>query len=266
MFTIVNGIYDNESLHTIEFNSIVNRIKEGSKKVLHIRIETIRSILDTDRSKHIKESLPAVTWSGTFQPRKKEGMKEHSGYMCLDFDKLEGLKDSEELRDSFHSSDKSHFSFISPSGKGVKIVVKVNPIPTNIDEHYYCYEQLLQQFEGANPDKSNDPARLCFLSHDPDARYNPNSKVFKWDKNKASEKKRELDRIERQIRQLNNSNLEADADLLNYIHPDSIDYDNWLNIITGCKEGGLSVDEVEAWSSQGAKHRPNDVVKPLGQT
>src|SRR5690606_39195613 len=70
--------------------------------------------------------------------------------------------------------------FISPSGTGLKILVKVD---TDKDMHDVAFEQVKNHYEsllGVDIDQSGkDVSRLCFISYDPELYYNPESNEFK---------------------------------------------------------------------------------------
>ena len=72
------------------------------------------------------------------------------------------------------TSDSHVFScFVSPSGDGLKVVLKV---PTEIENHAASWATAAKRVEsltGIKPDNGNDLARLCFVSYDSSAYHNP---------------------------------------------------------------------------------------------
>lgn len=129
------------------------------------------------KRKAIKESrLPAVTVSGTFYERKISSLKQHSGLVQIDIDKH---SNPDALRGELVDDEYVALSFISPSGTGVKAVVKVNP---DSDTHLAQYNALANYFkEHFRVDidqKCKDIPRLMLLSWDPDVYMNPNAEVF----------------------------------------------------------------------------------------
>ena len=123
-----------------------------------------------------KGDLPAVIWSGEFSKRSNDAHLTHSGLMVLDFD---GVDDASDLRNLLALDPHVFASFISPSGQGVKAVVKVPPIKeqhTNIFAEVAAYLETKYQVE---VDKSgSDNARLCYLSHDPDIKVQEDAITF----------------------------------------------------------------------------------------
>jgi hypothetical protein len=101
-----------------------------------------------------------------FTHRAKNGITEHSEIATMDFDHV---KDPAFLRDFFIENYKFVYSaFISPSGDGVKVLIKI-PKCKNDEEYKSYYIVLLNYFDDATRDTSTkDISRVCFVSYDPD--------------------------------------------------------------------------------------------------
>ena len=70
------------------------------------------------------ELFPAITFGGTFGGTgKSEDLLEMSGLIVLDFDHVERL---EEVREELENDIQTYLLFISPSGDGLKVIVKHN--------------------------------------------------------------------------------------------------------------------------------------------
>ena len=126
-----------------------------------------------------KKALPAFTPSGKFVGgRKMEFLVEYSNTIILDIDKLS----KEDLIKASHLANQSEFtyaSFISPSGNGLKILVKIGTAKAEHKETFLkvqaCYEDILK----LEIDKSGkDLTRLCFYSSDENLYLNPEAKTF----------------------------------------------------------------------------------------
>jgi len=113
----------------------LDRIQNGTHEKL---IKNLRSEVDPEKKKVIKNSLPGITFCGTFTSRKKENLKQGSGLAILDFDKLDNAF---EFKDSLKSNDYIFSCWISPSGNGVKALVKI-PIIENDIEYKQIFKQL----------------------------------------------------------------------------------------------------------------------------
>ena len=64
-------------------NLVLSRIQEGASKDI---VKKIRSEKDKDNRNILKQKLPAICFSGKFSKRNDNSIKEHSGFICLDFD------------------------------------------------------------------------------------------------------------------------------------------------------------------------------------
>lgn len=174
IFTGFNQPVENRSLILI-----LNDIKIGKYRA---DIERIRSCIasgDTEKANQLKKQLPAFTPSGTYEGgRKAHLLKQYSGFVHLDFDKLT----PEQLSDAFLKIKQIPYTFgcfRSPSDKGLKVFIEVN---TTAVHHDIAYHQVQEYYEKAlgilcDP-KCKDITRLCFMSDDPDAYKNLNNEKF----------------------------------------------------------------------------------------
>lgn len=151
---------------------VLNRIRNGNSKDF---IEQLRSMSDEDYGKN-KSQLPGTCFNGKFKTRSASGLIQHSGFITLDFDKLNSIEEAIELRDSIRSDEYVYAAWISPSGKGIKVLVKIPAVPAN---HRAYFEALEKHFDHSSWDKSgSDVSRFCFESYDPDMYVNPDSSVW----------------------------------------------------------------------------------------
>jgi hypothetical protein len=137
-------------------------------------LEQIRNEQDKDARNELKKSLPCYLFSGTFSARKDDSLVEHSGLICLDFD---GFKDDETLktwRETLESNEFTMAVFTSPSGNGLKSIVKIPKCDK--DEHKLYFIALEKYFESEYFDKtSKNISRACFESYDPNIFVNMDS-------------------------------------------------------------------------------------------
>ena len=115
----------------------------------------------------MKKQLPSICFSGIFEKRANNAIKEHSGLVCLDFDHIE---DIQKFKDRFKNDKHVMMAFVSPSGDGLKVVIK---IPANINSHADSCRALKQYFHDDKLDDFKDVARVCYESYDSDIYYNP---------------------------------------------------------------------------------------------
>ena len=95
---------------------------------LEIATRELRA-LEPDLQKVFKADLDYVTFSGTFAPTRLVGnLKQHSGLICLDFDHVANLW---ETRLQLQADPQTLVLFTSPSGTGLKLIVKCRAWPTS---------------------------------------------------------------------------------------------------------------------------------------
>jgi succinate dehydrogenase flavin-adding protein (antitoxin of CptAB toxin-antitoxin module) len=172
--TIFQSIKDTSTPFHRDVMVVLERIKDGSSKEL---VKRIRQEKDKSNRNEFKKQLPAICFSGVFNKRNDSAIIEHSGLICLDFDGYDKqkalLQDKENL-----SKNKYVFSvFISPSGNGLKVLVK---IPKDVDNHVNYFNSLMKYFNSNYFDKtSRNISRVCYESFDPLLHINANSSI--WD-------------------------------------------------------------------------------------
>ena len=124
-FTNVISFYKSKETKISEATTIqdvLNRIKNGYE--VRAQIESLRKEHDKGTKDQIKGSLPMVTFSGLFgESRKRDQLLEYSNFICLDIDKLEKL---DVLRTKIESDKFTSTCFLSPSGNGLKVLIKVS--------------------------------------------------------------------------------------------------------------------------------------------
>lgn len=171
--TVFRNIKDTCAPFFRDISVVLNRIKEGNSKEL---IKRIREEKNKDVRNALKADLPAICFSGEFNNRNDKGLVRHSGFICLDFD---GFEKHHELiaKKQELSKDKYTYSvFISPSGDGLKLIVKV---PAEADNHKYYFKSLEQKYNSIYFDKtSKNISRVCYESYDPLIYVNENSSVW----------------------------------------------------------------------------------------
>ncbi len=179
---------DTMTIRTLE--SIINCIRAGGVN-LGTRIDTIRQLKSEGRKDDadaIKRTLPGI-YMGVYEDltagTSVDKAMAHNGIMVMDVDNI-GQAVAEELRQLILASPVGKyiaFTFISPSG-GLKVGVMTD-YRKHVPEWYkFAYKKMLKLFVklGA-PEQELDGStcnfnRLTYLSHDPDATFNPKPSVF----------------------------------------------------------------------------------------
>jgi len=169
--SVYKDIRDVSSKHTAMIGTLLERIKNGGKNESTKQlIEQIRKEKDDEVRSVLKSKLTSVTFSGHFNARYDDELKEHSGLICLDFDKV---NIPEFLIDEFKKDKYCFAAWISPSGNGVKVLVKI----AEGMKHREHFAALKKRYPDA--DKSGvNPSRVCYESYDPKIYINTESEVF----------------------------------------------------------------------------------------
>ena len=154
---------------TMTVEDMLNRIKdEQHNKHLDV-IYKLRNLPTDDQEKELKKILPLICWSGTFLKRTDKDCIKHSGLICLDFD-------DESFDSIMQKKEFIYAAFISPTGTGVKVLVR---IPENIKDHGDYYLSLSDYFGLPTIDeKCKNISRGCYLSYDPNLYHNPDAPIF----------------------------------------------------------------------------------------
>ena len=127
--TIFKDIKDTAQPFYRDVSKILERIQEGSSQDI---VRSIRGEKDKEVRNKLKQSLPAICFSGKFTKRNDASLVEHSGIICLDFDNFPSEKEMLEQKETLTKDRYTYSVFISPSGLGLKALVK---IPAEEDTH-----------------------------------------------------------------------------------------------------------------------------------
>ena len=173
--TIFQSIKDTSTPHYRNVGVILGRIKSGSSKDL---IKKIRTEKNKQERNELKKLLPAICFSGTFNKRTDASLMQHSGLICLDFDGYTSGKEMTEDKENLRKNKFVYSVFVSPSGNGLKVLVK---IPEDPENHINYFNSLEKYFNSKYFDKtSKNVSRVCYESYDALIHVNENSSV--WDK------------------------------------------------------------------------------------
>lgn len=129
--------------------------------------------------------IPAVIFYATTLEHDRKIIRRPTGYFCIDldyndnqllFDRL-GMK---AIKAMVNTAFKSvALMFISPSGKGLKVVHKILPKGNDTEDHFHISNKVFEHYQvlynnnGLVIDqKCKDWNRLCYLSYDREAYYN----------------------------------------------------------------------------------------------
>jgi hypothetical protein len=165
----------NKTNNPIRIKDILRIIKTGEG--IKAKIQALRAETDETKRVAIKKELPAITPSALFDgARKIENLRAYSGILALDFDKVENLTEKKK------ELTKDPYCFIvslSPSGKGLKVLVNVETNKTKHLESFRVISSYFQNKYNLTADPScKDITRLMFLTYDENAFVNENAKEY----------------------------------------------------------------------------------------
>ena len=159
-----------------ELKEVLNAIKEGK---FDKEITQLREADSEEEKGRIKNSLLAFTPSVELNTGRTftEG-DSYSSIIHLDYDKLDDVPGALK---KIKALDYTYSCFVSPSGNGIKVFVRVN---NEVEQHKDAFNTLRSYYDkavGAQSDKSiKDLCRLCYVSSDPDLYINEESKIFDY--------------------------------------------------------------------------------------
>ena len=177
MITIFKNF--NEVIEHKTIPEILHEIKTGKYRpgITYLRKSLAENKLEAYEK--AKKSLPAFTPSGKFVGgRKMEFLEAYSNFIILDIDKL-SQTDLQNAKHKANQSEYTYASFISPSGNGLKILVKVNNTKEDHKETFLAIQKHYETLLNHEIDKSGkDITRLCFYSFDDNLYHNEAAKTF----------------------------------------------------------------------------------------
>lgn len=172
-------IFKNITATATGFNKSVDfalaRIQNGKSKELlsKIRLEPEKEVRN-----QLKMGLPSICFSGTFQNRSAAGLVKHSGLMCLDFDGFEDADTLTTWRDTLQAWEYTFALFTSPSGNGLKVLVRIPPTDaTGHKEYFEAFEQHFKECQYFDTSTS-DVSRVCYESYDPNLYVNKEADIW----------------------------------------------------------------------------------------
>ena len=148
-------------------------------------IQAIRNATDPTVQSELKDSLPKVTWNGTFKHRNSSGLIEYSGFTAIDIDLTpQQMGDLHKFKPAY-STDPSVCGIFFTPRFGVKVIYAHDN--TDPGQHKEMYAQLVghaKKYIGNHykiDTSCSDISRVNNLSWDPDIYINPTPIPFHFD-------------------------------------------------------------------------------------
>lgn len=166
----------------VGYRKILEAVKEGKwSDVINSARKNIEEENQEEYDKIKLYNVPCVTFSGEFSKGQDSGLTKYTGLMCIDLDKLP--PDQINLYCISFKEDKYIYSyFVSPSGKGIKILVRLS---SSSEYHLQAYLSLENYFKTKyaliTDPKCKNISRLCYVSYDPNLYINEDSEIWQVD-------------------------------------------------------------------------------------
>lgn len=171
--TYFKSVNDTGMPYHVPIETAIERIRTGKSKNI---VENVRKELDKTKRNVVKKQLPAICFSGKFSQRNDNSLMQHSGLICLDFDGYIDEWDMLEARKKYINDKHSFCVFTSPSGDGLKVIVK---IPADEKNHKNYFASLQKYYNCPEFDvTSKNISRVCYESYDADIYVNKDSVLF----------------------------------------------------------------------------------------
>jgi hypothetical protein len=190
--TIKTSLYTNckaKKNNEVSLLGVLRTIEYGDYKNLVEELEKITN--KKERQEYKANNFPGFTWSATFKDgHNLKNIKDYNQIVGLDYDEVNNL---EELKNKALMIDSTFAAFISPSGNGLKVLVKVNSTLEDHKEAFRLVDRHYNEFLNITSDPSvKDPTRLCYVSYDPNIYVNEDSLIFDVNLAKELEKKTDI--------------------------------------------------------------------------
>ena len=172
MVTIYQNFYTMQP-HHVNIDVALYRIRSGKSR------ELVKWVSDATGEEYTlrKKKLPCILFAGQFDQRAINGLIHHSGFICLDFDKFPDVKTMQFWRDTIEGDVYTYAIFTSPSGVGLKVIVRIQP--TDYKGHKAYFKGLKDYYQCEYFDSTVfDVSRICFESYDPLLSINHDSQIW----------------------------------------------------------------------------------------
>lgn len=163
------------NIEPIRAVTIVDMYRYVASTYAKSRTEILRSFqpMSPEAKKYKANNFDFCTFSGVFHRRNSSEFIAHSGLMCIDFDHVTDIPQFRE-RLLHHDYFDTELMFISPSGNGIKWIIKVDIRNWSHSRYYHSVVNCLSATGLSDIDMSgSDVCRSCYLPYDPNVFINP---------------------------------------------------------------------------------------------
>ena len=182
---IVQGAKDIPTPYKTDLDNVISAIRDG---VWGSQVQKCRSLLQSCGKKaysQAKALLPVIMPCGIFTGQDMASMTSTTNLMILDFDDFPcSIDEVNRLSNIVKQDPYTYVSFVSISGLGLKVLVKLDQDIDN-DSHHQYFQGLKDYYKKNHPElflywdeSSKNINRLCYISHDPEIYVNPDSLIW----------------------------------------------------------------------------------------
>jgi len=142
-------------------------------------VEVIRATNDKLERAELKKRLPAITPSGIFSKRGKDGLISHSGFIQFDIDFTGNshIGNFKELKSQICNIINVAYCGLSVSGNGFWGLIPI-AFPQKHEAHFLAIARAFNSVGITIDPSCKDVCRLRFASYDPNSYFNPEAKTF----------------------------------------------------------------------------------------
>lgn len=170
-------------LRNVTIAEVINIIRTGGNGVKEAQAELRRLISSkapTEAAReHKKKNFPYFSTAKFRKNYRKDANVESASFLLLDVDKIP-TSDIYKVRSFFERLKETLLCFVSPSGRGIKVLFRLaEPITdksTFTQLYRYYVENIGERLPAGTLDAAtSDLSRACFFAYDPDMFYNPDA-------------------------------------------------------------------------------------------
>lgn len=178
------GLHNIIPIKEVTIQDVAIVIRSEKYKAITEYLRTIKT--EAEETIYKKTKFEYATFSGTFTKRAESGLKEYSGYLCIDIDKVTDKKALESLKANILVTHTPALLFVSPRGKGLKIVYSIDLAQGSHEQYFEAFKGLfaVEFHKEIDPAPAN-VASACLLCYDPECFFSENPTLFGKDLLKA---------------------------------------------------------------------------------
>lgn len=258
--SVYQNTFDTRGI-TAPLSSVIQRVRNGGfgLKRKTARARTLAAKNKPAYRKFKGRQLPAFTPAGVFSRRNRNGLVSHSGLLVLDYDDIED-RNLAQVKEIATGAAHTAAAFVSPSGNGIKVLVAVEPKPTDAVSHTAAWRAAAAHYgellSGAADSSGKDLPRLTLLAHDASAYFAEEVAPLTWEgfshsaQPNAKPSRHGATTAPPHKEGTNGIKFPPDdtalAEALRHVSPD--DYETWLLVGMAIHHDGGDISLWEAWS------------------